>query len=385
MIGIPASLRRINQQAVLRHLLAHGQASRAQIAKAIGLSAPTVGKVVVDLLASQIIEEIPADDFSEALSPGRPGRLLQIDQTTPRLIVLQLGVRHTRLNALPIAGPVDESWPVEFATPQTPAAFRKLLANAAKKLPASEPWAVMISIPGAVDEQAGKVLLSPNLHWLEKADLASIIAQVWDAPVRFVQEIRALAMGQLQTGPQEDFFLMDIGEGVGGAAVIGGKLFSATLPLTGELGHTPIDQNTRPCGCGGVGCLETLLSRGGLIQTLTTGRQKADWVSVVRRVEQSGVEPALARTLDAAARVLAGTMNVMGVRRVVVTGALSDLPESVMTYLSDKVAQGAMWGKFGRVECIAAPRRRAAGLVAMAVQQLLLSSDASASRGSASS
>ncbi len=384
MIGIPASLRRINQRAVLRQLLEHGQASRARIAKAVGLSAPTVGKVVDELLASRTIEEAPADDTAveDLLQPGRPGKLLRINQTTPRLIVLQLGVRHTRRAARPSAGPIAEAGPVEFATPRSPAGMKKALQAAAGRLPVDEPWAVMVSVPGAVDEAAGKVLLSPNLHWIAKHDLAGLIGQVWPVPVHLVQEIRALAMGHLQAEPpQEDFFLMDVGEGVGGAAVIGGRLFTATLPLTGELGHTPIAGNDRQCGCGGVGCLETLLSRQGLTQTLTRGRQEPDWQKVIRRIEQAGVEAALAGTLDAAARVLAGTMNVMGVRRVVVTGALTELPESVMAHLARRVVEGAMWGKFGSVECVAAPRRRAAGLVAAAVEQLLLSSESSEGHG----
>ena len=71
-------------------------------------------------------------------------------------------------------------------------------------------------------------------------------------PVLLVQEIRALALGHLTADPAaQDFLLVDFGEGVGGAIVLEGKLYSPSTPLSGELGHTPVPGNRRLCGCGG--------------------------------------------------------------------------------------------------------------------------------------
>jgi hypothetical protein len=39
--------------------------------------------------------------------------------------------------------------------------------------------------------------------------------------------------------------------------------------------------------------------------------------------------------------------------------------------LSDAVQKGAMWARFGEVECVAAPRRRAAGLVAVGIDRFI--------------
>ncbi len=56
----------------------------------------------------------------------------------------------------------------------------------------------------------------------------------------------------------EDFLLVDFGEGVGGAIIVEGKPLANPLPISGEIGHTPVPGNRRPCGCGAVGCMETL-------------------------------------------------------------------------------------------------------------------------------
>ena len=54
--------------------------------------------------------------------------------------------------------------------------------------------------------------------------------------------------------------MVDIADGVGGALMLGGRIYQGALPMSGEIGHTPIPGNNRLCGCGGRGCLETLAS-----------------------------------------------------------------------------------------------------------------------------
>jgi len=69
--------------------------------------------------------------------------------------------------------------------------------------------------------------------------------------------------------------------------------------------------------------------------------------------------------------VMAGALNVLGVRRLVLTGGLAELPTCV-AFLAQRVKQGAMWGRFGEILCETAPHRRAAGLVAAGLDRLVL-------------
>ena len=48
------------------------------------------------------------------------------------------------------------------------------------------------------------------------------------------------------------------------------------------------------------------------------------------------------------------------------------LPPAVLAYLSRSVQNGAMWARFGSVECAGAPRCRAAGLVAIGIDRLVV-------------
>ncbi len=370
-----------SERTVFEQLLRTGQSTRAELAKTTGLSAPTVGKVVDDLLATGLLEEAGEGRLrvsEEAAMPlGRPGRLVRVNQVTPRFVAVQVGVRHTRLAALPVAGPLDESWPIRFRTPRTVRTWAARLDDAAKELRIAQPWAVTMSVPGVLDEVSQRSLLTPNLRWLEKANLPGCVTTIWDAPLCMVQEIRALALGHLACEPEAgDYLLVDVGEGVGGAAVIGGKLHGSPLPLSGELGHTPAAGNDRPCGCGGIGCVETLVSRGGLLASFAQATRKRraprpTWRQLARHVEQNGVQSWLDSALEALAISIAGAINVLGLRQVVITGALTELSPVVLERLGGLVSRSAMWARFGSVTCVGAPRRRAAGLVVAAIDRVL--------------
>src|SRR5215475_4990081 len=188
-----------------------------------------------------------------------------------------------------------------------------------------------------------------------------------------MQEERALALGHQAVQPGSDgFLLVDFGEGVGGTIVIGGKLYTNPLPLSGEFGHTPVQGNKRPCGCGAVGCLETLASTRGLLQSLEENSGGNTWPALAKQISEEGLKPWLVETLDAAAIVIAGALNVLGLRRLIVTGSLVELPADVIRYLSEAISRGALWGRFGNVHVEGAPRRRIAGLVSVGIDRLVV-------------
>ncbi|MHB1307285.1 MAG: ROK family protein [Limisphaerales bacterium] len=381
MIVVPSRMGRLNKRALLARLQRLGLASRADLAKSLGMSQPTAGKIADELLAQGVIEEAAEDVASRnrldggAARLGRPARMLRLNRSDPRFIAVQLGVAETRLAALPVGADDEDCWAVAFETPGTAEAWVKRLRIAARDVAVKDCLGVLVSAPGIVDEPAGRVVFSPNLHWTEGGELTLLLQRVWAVPVTLVQEERALALGQQAMAPDnEDFLLVDFGEGVGGAVIVGGSLYHHPLPISGELGHTPVAGNLRPCGCGAVGCLETLASTRGLMLSLgeSKGETVRTWADLQRHVTEVGIEPWLFQTIEATAMIVAGALNVLGLRRVVVTGSLSELPECALDQLRSRIVEGALWGRFGEVTVEAAPRRRTAGLVAVGIDRLVL-------------
>jgi predicted NBD/HSP70 family sugar kinase len=388
MIYVPSRMGQLNRRALLRQLQKLGVASRAELAKSLGMSQPTAGKIVDELIAIDVLEEVTVP-FAEAgdrngngdavIQLGRPGRRLRLNESRAKFLAIQLGVKTTRVAGLTLGIADEDRWPISFeveaANPAPARVWEKKLRAAAKTLGEEDFLGVLLSVPGVVDEAANRILFSPNTHWTEKTDLAAIVRRIWDAPVLLVQEERALALGHhLATPDCEDFLLVDFGEGVGGAIIVEGKPLANPLPISGEIGHTPVPGNVRPCGCGAVGCMETLISLRGLLESFSAAdpAAKNSWPGLRDDISRHGIKPWLAQALDAAAAAIAGALNVIGLRRVVITGSLAELPPVVMEYLSRAVLNGAMWARFGEVECLSAPRRRTAGLVAVGIDRLVV-------------
>ena len=376
----------LNRRALLRQLQRLGVASRAELAKSLGMSQPTAGKIVDELLGLAVLEEVELPlangrehaTNGESILRGRPGRQLRLNQSAARLLGIQLGVNETSIAGLTLGVPARDDWHDNFPTTSSSRPeknWEQKLRAAAAHIDGGKLLGVVLSVPGVVDEAANQVLFSPNLHWTEKADLVAIVQRIWRVPVLLVQEERTLALGHQLANPGEDnFLLVDFGDGVGGAIVVDGRPLASKLPISGELGHTPVLGNQRQCGCGATGCIETLVSTGGLLESFSAaGRKKnKSWTEFSAHILEHGIEPWFAQSLDAAAVAIAGALNVLGLRRVVITGSLTELPPSVIAHLSRAVQAGSMWAKFGSVECLAAPRRRAAGLVAVGIDRLVV-------------
>jgi len=371
--ALPSSLRRANERTLVGLLMRMGTASRAQLAKEAGISQPTCGKIIDELLERGVALEV--DDDTPREGAGRPGRMVILDSSKPRFLVIQFDVVETSFALVPVGVAVEDKWQMVRPTTDSAQGWLKQAKAVARELAGQDLWGVLVSAPGIIDEAAGKVLFSPNVHWSEKTDMAALIRQAWDAPVLLVQENRAAALGHLFAEPKsQDFLLVDFGQGVGGAIIENGRLFQSPLPLNSELGHTPIPGNLRQCGCGASGCLETKLSRSGLLRSFVEANrgQPEKWDALLAHVRSQGIKPWMTESLDAAGSVIAGALNILGIRRVVVTGSLTEMPPGVIEYLADSIRKGALWGRFGEVACVGAPHRRIAGLVAAGIDRLLV-------------
>ncbi|AEB07575.1 glucokinase [Coriobacterium glomerans PW2] len=91
------------------------------------------------------------------------------------------------------------------------------------------------------------------------------------AAVTFENDANAAAMGELWVGSArgtDSFVFVTIGTGVGGGVVHAGRVVSGVAGAAGEIGHMCLNpEETRPCGCGGHGCLEQYASATGIVRS----------------------------------------------------------------------------------------------------------------------
>lgn len=202
------------------------------------------------------------------------------------------------------------------------------------------PAALGVAVPGVVDEAAGVGRFSANLGW-RNVPLGELLRRRFDRPVAVCHDVRAagLAEGQLgaATGAR-DFLLVQIGTGIAGALVLGGRPYAGAHGLGGELGHIIVDPQGPRCGCGGRGCLETIASAAAIARRYRkrSGAHHADAARVIARIRagDTAAGQVWAEAVEALAVVLATYQNTLDPELVVIGGGLAGAKDALLGPLS---------------------------------------------------
>ena len=129
--------------------------------------------------------------------------------------------------------------------------------------------AIGVAIPGLVNRQTDRVVSSPDLPSKIREDLHSELTRATGLRVEIENDANAGAYGEYIAGAgrgSHDIFYMMIGNGIGGAIILDGKLWTGSSGFAGEVGHITIDTEGLPCICGNTGCLETVASAPSIVR-----------------------------------------------------------------------------------------------------------------------
>ena len=129
--------------------------------------------------------------------------------------------------------------------------------------------AVGIAIPGLVNRQTDRVVASRDLPALVREDVHGQFLKATGLRVELENDANAAAYGEYQVGAgrgSRDMFYITIGEGIGGAIILNGKLWTGNTGFAGEVGHITIDTEGIECQCGNTGCLETVASGPNIVR-----------------------------------------------------------------------------------------------------------------------
>jgi N-acetylglucosamine kinase len=213
-------------------------------------------------------------------------------------------------------------------------AIREILALS----PASTDSTIAIAITGVIDPSTG-VIKCANIPCIDGRTLAADLSARLERPVVIGNDADLFALAEAGAGAGRGHnivFGVILGTGVGGGLVIDGKVVTGPGGYAGEWGHAPvaatrvldppIELPRLACGCGQVGCVDTLGGARGLERLYKhfTGMTKNS-VEIVAAWEAG--EPAASRTMDAFMEVVAAPLslvvNVVGAGIVPVGGGLA--------------------------------------------------------------
>ncbi|MFO0973272.1 MAG: ROK family protein [Phycisphaerae bacterium] len=273
-----------------------------------------------------------------------------------------------------------------------PAAVLERIAGVARELAAvanqqgSAAVGVGLGMPGSIRAAQGVVVSPPNLPGWDEVQVVEPVARATGLPTVLENDAHGAALGELWVGAgrgSRDLAMLTLGTGIGGAIILDGRLWRGRFENAGELGHTIVELDGRPCRCGQRGCLEAYASarNTGLraMERLAGGEESALSAVLEQRGELTSRDvhehalagDALARKVwDQTCRFLAlacvNLQHALNLERIILAGGMSgagvDLVERVRKHFSRM-----MWPDIGdRPEIVLATLGNDAGLIGAA-------------------
>jgi predicted NBD/HSP70 family sugar kinase len=375
-----STLRTTNLGLVLRTVCAAPvPPSRADVAAATGMTRATAARLVDELLAGGLLDEVEREALPRRGRPATP--LLPGARFAALGLQVDAGLLAARvldLRGRVVAERVEQG---DFRGSDPAGTFARLGTLTADLLTDLAPDLCLVggglALPGVVDEQAGILLRAPTLGWsdLGTADLLmGFLPDTLEVVLGNEADLAARTVAEEAPGrarPHRDFVYLSGQIGVGGAVVLDGRVLTGSSGWAGEVGHVCVDPDGPPCSCGSTGCLELYAGRHALLRAagLALDAPSGDLAGLAR----SG-DPAAASALETGAWALgvalAGVVNVVGIPTVVLGGHLAELADLLRPALEEHLARRVLSARWRQPRILSAQGPAAAGASGAALRAL---------------
>ena len=189
-----------------------------------------------------------------------------------------------------------------------------------------------------------------------------------EVPVFADNDARVALAGEMVWGAargRENALMLTLGNGVGGAALVNGRILRGHSGVAGNIGHLTVDPHGSVCSCGNQGCLETVFSARA-IEAEASAAVHRGCDSVLTRLFREQPQLASCRTVFQAASegdtvamaivssaiyqlgaALAGLLHIFDPEIVILGGHVADAGADLLVPLQEEVCSRSR-GLLGR-------------------------------------
>lgn len=181
---------------------------------------------------------------------------------------------------------------------------------------------IAIGFPATLDAKRQKVLQAPNIACMENLPVVQVLSREMEIPV-FIERDVTMALNydcKKYEIPQQGIVCgFYFGTGIGNAISVGGVPLVGKNGTAGELGHIPVDGSEEVCGCGNVGCMETLAGGKYLAHLCRTVYPNTD---IGELFVKHGHDPVLQQFIDRMAMTVATEINILDPDHILIGGGV---------------------------------------------------------------
>jgi glucokinase len=164
-------------------------------------------------------------------------------------------------------GSVVERFPDVPTPPEDGTATLTILRQIIDELRTRHPRieAIGVGAAGLIEWPDGRIRWAPNNAY-RALPLRRLLRDATGLPVVVDNDANTAAWAEARLGKNASHMaFLTVGTGLGGGLILDGRLYRGTTGIGAEVGHMVVDpHSTYQCGCGNVGCLESVASGSAL-------------------------------------------------------------------------------------------------------------------------
>lgn len=247
-----------------------------------------------------------------------------------------------------------------------------------------------IGSPGPLDAKKGIIITTPNLPF-KNFNLVKPISEKFGVPVFLDNDANVAAIGEFMFGAgkgAENIVFFTVSTGVGGGAILNGKIYRGHTSNALEIGHMTVAPHGPRCNCGNVGCVEATSSgtaiakraHEALSTKVETSLRKYDNVTSYEVfVEAAAGDPVAKDIIDDAMNYLgiavANSVSIFDPEYVIIGGGVSKAGDIVFDTVRKVVNKRCFKSMAESVKIVPAGLGTDAGLIGAVALALLETQD----------
>lgn len=225
------------------------------------LTKTTLGNIVSDLIASDIIKAYTYSSSEADSSLGRKPIILDLSPNSP--LIMGMLIKRNLLSGIlaDLKGRIIDQKDFKYDSMDKDTLIETLvqLFEQLRKGQSRKIIAIGISSIGPVDTKAQKLTTPVNFWGIQNLPLPEIIRERTGLPAYIIHDSSAGALAEKIYGSHtysDNLLYLHIMNGVGAGYIFQGNIYDGDFGQSGELGHTSINFAGPSCNCGNRGCLE---------------------------------------------------------------------------------------------------------------------------------
>lgn len=248
-------IRQLNREQTFEYIKKNPMAARADVAKELNLSFPTVTSIVTELEEAGLIRA----EKSTTNTGGRSSMAYSCDENARCAIGIQLSERYMKGLVLNLQGNVIGNVITEKLKFRSDDNYRRKIGELYQRLvremglKEGEILGVGITVEGLTDNEGERVTCSftEQMSDVRREELAKYIP----VETRLFHDMTAAGYNQkLKLG--QNVFYLSLNSSIGGTVLVQDEVYNGNHNRAGEIGHMRLEKNGRRCYCGNYGCFD---------------------------------------------------------------------------------------------------------------------------------